>query len=152
MGSFLSSAVLREWRAREKILRRHRRDSGLTVSIEVGWSGSGNAIFIVVWIGKPEDYMVQISTDPGDVVECERLIDDGIHADGPSARRIRGEVPDILNRAERRHGHFGQEDRKCCIGPQTLGVQIQRIHTPNVLPRKNGHGRCCVRQAGCDRI
>src|SRR5206468_7024868 len=82
-GFLLFFTELWKWRAREKILRRHRRDSGLTVSIEVGWSGSGNAIFIVVWIGKPEDYMVQISTDPGDVVECERLIDDGIHADGP---------------------------------------------------------------------
>src|SRR6266581_5986040 len=95
--------LLREWRAREKILRRHRRDSGLTVSIKLGWSGSGYAIFIILRIGEPEDYVVQIRTDPGDVVKGESLIDDGIHADRASARRIRGEVPDILNRAEGRH-------------------------------------------------
>src|SRR5881397_1733711 len=68
----------------------------------------------------------------------------------PLPRRIRGEVPDILNRAEGRHRHFGQEDRKRRIGPQTLGMQIQRIHTANVLPRKNGDGCRRVRQAGCD--
>jgi hypothetical protein len=43
--------LLREWRAREKILRRHRRDSGLTVSIEGGCSGTGYAIFIIRGIG-----------------------------------------------------------------------------------------------------
>src|SRR5215472_6580734 len=100
MDSFVSSRGLGEWRAREKILRRHGRDSGLIVSIELGWSGSGNAIFIIIRIGEPEDYVVQICTDSGDVVKCERLIDDGIHTDIPSARRIRGEVRDILNRTE----------------------------------------------------
>ena len=51
-------AVLREWRAREKILRRHRRDSGLIVSVEVSGSRAGYAIFIVIRIGEPEDYVV----------------------------------------------------------------------------------------------
>ena len=111
-----------------------------------------DAIFIIRRIGEPEDDVVQIRTDPGDVVKGESLIDDGIYADMPSARRIRGEVPDILNRAEGRHRHFGQEDRKGRIGPQALGMQIQRIHTANVLPRKNGNGRRRVRQAGCDGI
>jgi len=55
---------VREWRARKKILRRHRRDSGLIVSIEVGWSGSGNAIFIIVWIGEPEDYVFRSVRTP----------------------------------------------------------------------------------------
>ena len=90
--------------------------------------------------------------DPGDVVKREGLIDDGIYADMPSARRIRGEVPDILHRAEGRHRHLGQEDRKGRIGPQALGMQIQRVQTANVLPRKNGNGRRRVRQAGCDGI
>jgi len=153
MGWILSFLPgLREWRARKKILRRHRRDSGLIVSIKLGWSGSGNAIFIILRISEPEDYVVQIRTDPGNVVKCESLIDDSIHADRPSARRIRGEVPDILNRAEGRHRHVGQEDRKGRIGPQALGLQIQGIHTANVLPRKDGNGRRRVRQAGCDRI
>ena len=143
---------LREWRARKKILRRHRRDSGHTVSIELGWSRTGHAIFIIRRIGEPEHYVVQIRTDPGDVVKGESLIDDGIHANVPSARRIRCEVPDILNRAEGRHRHFGQEDRKGRVGPQALGMQIQRIHTANVLPGKNGDGSRRVRQAGCDRI
>src|SRR6266568_8972039 len=151
-GFLLFFPGLREWCAREKILRRHRRDSGLIVSIEAGWSGSGYAIFIIVWIGEPEDYVVQICTDPGDVVKCESLIDDGIHADRPFARRVRGEVPDILNRAEGRHRHFRQEDRKGRIGPQALGMQIQRIHTANVLPRKDGNLRRRIRQAGCDSI
>ena len=145
---------LREWRARKKILRGHRRDSGLTVSIEVSGSRTGHAIFIIRRIGEPEDYVVQIRTDPSDVVEGKSLIDDGIHADGPSARRIRGEVPDILNRAEGRHRHLGQEDRKGRIGPQALGMQIQRIHTADVLPRENGDGRRRVRHRGaaCDGI
>src|SRR5438876_8372399 len=91
MGWILSFLPgLREWRARKKILRRHRRDSGLTVSIKLGWSRTGYAIFIILRIGEPEDYVVQLRTDPGDVVKCERLIDDGIHADRPSAIRIRG--------------------------------------------------------------
>src|SRR6266496_484737 len=99
-----------EWRARKKILRRHRRDSRLTVSVEVSGSRTGYAIFIIRRVGEPKHYVVQIRTDPGDVVKGEGLIDDGIHAHGPSARRIRGEVPDILNRAEGRHRHLGQED------------------------------------------
>ena len=123
-----ASAVLREWRAREKILRRHRRNSGLTVAVKVSGSRTGDAIFIIRRISEPEDDVVQIRTDPGDVVKREGLIDDGIYADMPSARRIRGEVPDILNRAEGRHRHFGQEDRKGRIGPQALGMQIQRVH------------------------
>ena len=146
------AAVLREWSAREKILRRHRRNSGRAVSVEVSRSRTGYAIFIIRRIGEPEDYVVQIRTDPGDIVKGESLIDDGIDADMPSARRIGGEVPDILNRAEGRHRHFGQEDRKGRIGPQALGMQIQGIHTANVLPRKNGNGRRRVRQAGCDGI
>src|SRR6476660_10180913 len=100
---------LREWRARKKILRRHRRDSGLTVSIKVSGSRTGYTIFIIRRIGEPKDYVVQIRTDPGDIVKGESLIDDGIHADRPIARRIRGEVRDVLNRTERRHRHLGQE-------------------------------------------
>ena len=149
-GFLLFFPGLREWCAREKILRRHRRDSGLIVSIEVGWSGSGYAIFIIRRIGEPEDYVVQIRTDPGDIVKGESLIDDGIDADMPSARRIGGEVPDILNRAEGRHRHYGQEDCKGRIGPQALGMQIQPIHTEIVLPRKISIGCRRVRQAGCD--
>src|SRR5947207_923365 len=123
MGWILSFRPgLREWCAREKILRRHRRDSGLIISIEVPGSRTGYAIFIIIRIGEPEDYVVQIRTDPGDVVKGESLIDDGIHADMPSARRIGGEVPDILHRAEGRHRHFGQEDRKGRVGPQALGM------------------------------
>src|SRR5439155_13992681 len=120
-GFFLFFPGLREWCAREKILRRHRRNSGLIVSVEVSGSRTGYAIFIILRIGEPEHYVVQIRTDPGDVVKGESLINDGIHADRPSAVRIRGEVPDILNRAEGRHRHFGQEDRKGRIGPQALG-------------------------------
>src|SRR5436190_15728442 len=45
---------LREWRARKKILRRHRGDSGLTVSIEVSGSRTGHAIFIIIRISEPE--------------------------------------------------------------------------------------------------
>jgi len=139
--------LLREWRATEKILRRHRRDSGLTVSIEWGWRGTGYAIFIIRRIGKPEDYVVQIRTDPGDVVKGESLIDDGIHADMPYAVRIRGKVPDILNRAEGRHRHFGQEERKGRIAPQAVGPQLQGIHTANLFLRKNGNSRASGRQA-----
>src|SRR6266699_1161887 len=128
--------VLREWRSREKILRRHRCNSGLTVSVEVSGSRTGYAIFISRRIGEPEDYVVQIRTDPGDVVKGESLIDDGIDADMPSARRIGGEVPYILNRAEGRHRHLGQEDRKGGVGPQALGTQNQGIHSPSLLLRK----------------
>src|SRR4030095_6974146 len=95
--------MLREWRARKKILRRHRRDSGTIVSIEVSGSRTRYTIFIIIRISEPEDYVVQLCTDAGDVIKGKSLIDDGIHADGPSARRIRCEVPDILNRAEGRH-------------------------------------------------
>ena len=49
---------LREWRARKKILRRHRRDSGLIVSIEVSGSGTRDAVFIIRRIGEPEDHVV----------------------------------------------------------------------------------------------
>src|SRR5438876_288563 len=80
-STFPGKPLLREWRAREKILRRHRRDSGLAVSIKLGWSRTGDAIFIIRRIGEPEHHVVQIYTDPGDVVKCESLIDDGIHAD-----------------------------------------------------------------------
>ena len=73
---------LREWRARKKILRRHRRDSGLTVSIKVSGSRTRDAVFIIRRISEPEHYVVQIRTDPGDVIKGESLIDDGIHADG----------------------------------------------------------------------
>src|SRR5262245_39311216 len=111
------AAWLLEWRARKKILRRHRRDSGLTVSIKVSGSRTRDAVFIIRRIGEPEHYVVQIRTDPGDVIKGESLIDDGVHADGPPARRIRCEVPDILNRAEGRHRHLGQEDRKGRVGP-----------------------------------
>src|SRR4029077_19323777 len=83
---------LREWRARKKILRRHRRDSGLTVSIKVSGSRARDAVFIIRRIGEPEDYVVQIRTNPSDVVEGKSLIDDGIDTESPSARRIRGEV------------------------------------------------------------
>src|SRR6266550_9171862 len=55
----LGKPLLREWRARENILRRHRRDSGLTVSIEGGWTGTGYAIFIIRRIREPEDHVVQ---------------------------------------------------------------------------------------------
>src|SRR5215467_956529 len=65
---------LRKWRARKKVLRRHRRNSGLTVAIEVSWSRTGYAIFVIIRIGEPEDYVVQVRADPGDVVKCERLI------------------------------------------------------------------------------
>ena len=87
-------------------------------------------LFIIIRISEPEDYVVQLRTDAGDVVKGKSLINDGIHADMPSARRIRGEVPDILNRSEGRHRQFGQEDRKCRIRPQAFGMQIQRIHAP----------------------
>ena len=140
--------MLREWRARKKILRRHRRDSGTIVSIEVSGSRTRYTIFIIIRISEPEDYVVQLCTDAGDVIKGKSLIDDGIHTESPSARRIRGEVPDILNRAEGRHRPLGQEDRKGRIGPQARGVQIQRIHTANVLPRKNGNGRRRVRHRG----
>ena len=146
------AAALREWRAGEKILRRHRGNSGLTVSVEVCGSRTGYAIFIIRRIGEPEDYVVQIRTDPGDIVKGESLIDDGIYADMPSARRIRGEVRDILDRAEGRHRQFGQEDCKGRIGPQALSMQIQRVQTANVLLRKNGNSRRRVWQAGCDGI
>src|SRR5439155_7673774 len=49
---------LREWRAREKILRRHRRNSGLTVSVKVSGSRTGYTNFIIRRIGEPEDYVV----------------------------------------------------------------------------------------------
>src|SRR5712691_8908461 len=49
---------LREWCARKKILRRHRGDSGLAVSIKVSGSRTGYAIFIIRRIGEPEDYVV----------------------------------------------------------------------------------------------
>ena len=117
-----ASAVLREWRAREKIFRRHRRNSGLTVSVEVSGSRTGYAIFIIRWIGEPEDYVVQIRTNPSDVVKGESLINDGIDADMPSARRIGGEVPDILYCTEGWHRPLGQEDGKCRISPQARGV------------------------------
>ena len=122
--------------------------AGLTVAVKVCWSRTRDAVFIIRRIGEPEHYVVQIRTDPRDVVKGESLIDDGIHADGPSARRIRCEVPDILNCAEGRHRHLGQEDRKGRIGPQALGMQIQRIHAANVLPRENGNGRRRVRHRG----
>ncbi len=137
--------MLREWRARKKILRRHRRDSGTIVSIEVSGSRTRYTLFIIIRISEPKDYVVQLRTDAGDVVKGKSLINDGIHADMPSARRIRGEVPDILNRSEGRHRQFGQEDRKCRIRPQAFGMQIQRIHAPTVFPWKNGDGRCRVR-------
>ena len=153
MGWILSFLPgLREWRARKKILRRHRGDSGTIVSIEVSGSRTRYTLFIIIRISEPEDYVVQFRTDAGDVVKGKSFIDDGIHTESPSARRIRGEVPDILNRAEGRHRHVGQEDRKGRIGPQALGLQIQGIHTANVLPRKDGNGRRRVRQAGSDRI
>src|SRR5215469_12233764 len=135
------ASVLREWRARKKILRRHRRNSGTIVSIEVSGSRTGYTLFIVIRISEPEDYVVQLYTDAGDVVKGKSLIDDGIHADMPYARRIRGEVRDILNRTEGWHRQFGQKDRKCRIGPQTPGMQIQCIHAPTVLPRENRNGR-----------
>src|SRR6478752_2773472 len=145
---------LREWRARKKILRRHRRDSGTIVSIEVSGSRTGYTLFIIIRISEPEDYVVQLRTDAGDVIKGKSLIDDGIHADMPSARRIRGEVPDILNSTEGWHRQFGQEDRKCGIRPQAFGMQIQRIHAPTVLPREDGNGRRRVRHRGavCYRI
>jgi len=151
-GFFRFFLGLGEWRARQEILRRHGRDSGLIVSIELGWSGSGNAIFIIIRIGEPEYDVIEICTDSCDVVKGERLIDNGIHADIPSARRIRGEVSDILNRTEGRHRHFSQEDRKRRIRPQAFGMQIQGIYTANVLSRKNGNGCGRVRKAGCDSI
>jgi hypothetical protein len=129
--SFSAGPLLREWRARKKILRRHRRDSGLAVSIELGRSRTGYAIFIIRRIGKPEDHVVQISTEPGNVVKCKSLLDDGIHADVRSARRIRGEIPDLLNRAEGRHRHFGQEERKGRIGRQVVGCLSGRWANPN---------------------
>jgi len=57
----------------EKILREHRRDSGVAVSVKMGWRKTGHAISVIVRIGEPEDYVVQIRTDPSDVVKCERL-------------------------------------------------------------------------------
>ena len=144
--------LLREWRAREKILRRHCGDPGHTVSIKVGRSRTGYAIFIIRGIGEPKDYMVQIRTDSGDVVKGESLIDNGIHTDMPSAGGIRGEVRDILNRPEGRHWQFGQKNRKGRIGRQAVGPQFQGIHTVILLLRKNGHFRHCVRQAGRDGV
>src|SRR5215475_4478885 len=148
------AAWLREWRARKKILRRHRRDSGTIVSIEVSGSRTGYTIFIIIRISEPEDYVVQLYTDAGDVIKGKSLIDDGIHADMSYARCIRGEVPDILNRAEGWYRHLCQEDRKGRIGPQTRRVQIQCIQTTNVLPRENGNSRRRVRHRGaiCYRI
>ena len=150
--SFPGRLVLREWRARKKILRRHGRDSGLIVSVEVSGSRTGYAIFIIRRIGEPEDYVVQLCTDAGDVVKGESLIDDGIHADVPSSVGIRREVANILNRAKGRHRHLRQEHRKGRIRPQALGMEIQGVYTANVFPRRNGNGRRCVRKAGCDGI
>ena len=66
----------------------------------------------------------------------------------PLPAAFAGEVPDILNGTKGWHRQFGQEDRKCRIGPQALGMQIQRIHAPTVLPRENGNGRRRVRHRG----
>ena len=46
-------------------------------------SRTGYAFFVVRRIGEPEDDVVQIRTDSGDVVKGESLIDDGIDADMP---------------------------------------------------------------------
>ena len=127
---------------------KHRRDSGTIVSIEVSGSRTGYTLLIIIRISEPEDYVVQLRTDAGDVIKGKSLIDDGIHADMPSARRIRGKVPDILNRTEGWRRQFGQEDRKCGIRPQAFGMQIQSIHAPSVLPRENGDGRRRVRHRG----
>ena len=146
--AFPSKRLLREWCTGKKILRRHCRNSGTIVSIEVSGSRTGYTLFIIIRISEPEDYLVQLYTDAGDVVKGKSLIDDGIHADMPSARRIGGEVPDILNRTEGWYRQFGQEDRKGRIGPQTRRVQIQRIQTTNLLLRKNGNSRRRVRHRG----
>ena len=63
-------AVLREWRAREKILRRHRRDSGLIVSVEVSGSGTGYALFIMTPKCRHFDELLEVKiADPRAPVE-----------------------------------------------------------------------------------
>ena len=62
------ASLLREWRTRKKILRRHRRDSGTIVSVEVSGSRTRDAVFIIRRIGEPEHHVVQIRTDDEDCV------------------------------------------------------------------------------------
>ena len=77
---------------------------------------------------------------PVNIVKCESLIDDGIHADRTSARRIRGEVPDILNRAEGGTGISVRKTAKVVLGRRPSACKSS-VSTPRVFPRKNGNGR-----------
>jgi hypothetical protein len=66
----MGAAVLREWRAKEKILRRHRRDSGLIVSVEVSGSRTGYALFIMTPKCRHFDELLEVKiADPRAPVE-----------------------------------------------------------------------------------
>jgi hypothetical protein len=54
--------------------------------------------------------VVQLLANVSVPIECERLLDHGIHAYRPSACRIRRKLGDVLGRAERELREFRQED------------------------------------------
>lgn len=86
------AAVLREWRAREKILRRHRRDSGLIVSVEVSGSRTGYALFIITPKCRHFDQLLEVKiADPRAPVETAvRTIVFGGVPEGAVVHRING--------------------------------------------------------------